>query len=87
MLLRESGLLLCLLNPDDLETEEKLHDAVWKWVEKILDSIDSPHFLFVVSKIDEIEDEEKEVKLNEMRNTLQVFLGRPKAIKLASSSS
>merc|ERR1711862_413836 len=53
VLLRENSLFICLLNPDDLKSEETIHEAVWQWVEKILDGIDSPHFLFVVSKIDE----------------------------------
>ena len=51
-----NGLKAILLNPDDLTTIEKFQKAGWSWVEKILDGFDSPHFTFVISKIDTIKN-------------------------------
>ena len=52
---RDQGLYLCILNPSDLHNDESLYTSLWLWVEKVLDGATEPHFLIIVTKMDEID--------------------------------
>ena len=52
---RNKGLHVGVINPWDIENEEKLYASLWSWVEKVLDGAAQPHFILVVTKADESE--------------------------------
>ena len=49
---RDAGLYVAVINPADIESEEKLYASLWSWVEKVLDGANQPNFLIVVTKAD-----------------------------------
>ena len=85
VLCRHHGLYICLLNPDDFIDDDSLYESAWIWVEKILDGASSPNFLFVVSKIDLIDEKERPSRIKEMKAQLLAFLdsriGKPLKIR------
>ena len=85
LLCRDHGLYICLLNPDDFMDDDSLYEGAWIWVEKILDGANSPHFLFVISKIDLIDGKDRQTRINEMKAQLVAFLnsrmGKPLKIR------
>ena len=70
----ENGLKMNVLNPDDLEDESKLDKAAGTWVDKILDGAVSPHFQFVVTKTDTIQEDVKEATLSSGKENLVNYL-------------
>ena len=71
---RDKGLHMSLLNPSDLVSEEAMYKAVGYWIDKALDGAISPNILFVVSKMDTIQKQEKAKMKQSMREKLQKYL-------------
>ena len=62
----------------DFESPERMYHAVWSWVEKILDGTVSPHFMFIISKIDEIEEGFRDDKVRSLIQDLTALLKKHK---------